>query len=153
MPPAAIPIIAATAAVVGTGYSIYAGQKAASQQKKAFAAQQQQANLQEARQRRDAIRASRLAYAQAQAAGETQNTSGSSSSEGGRSSIVSQLSDNLSFLDQYGVLTDQAQTALGKANSYAASSKMGAGIADLGMTIFSNAPKLQELSGKVFKSG
>lgn len=141
---------ASTAAVVGTGYSIYAGQKAAKQQQKAFQAQVQQGKLQEARQRRDSIRASRLAYAQAQSGAEAQGVATSSSAQGGQSSIVSQLQDNLSFLDQYGALTDIAQSALGKAQKWESSGNLGAGVAKLGFEYLSNAPTINSTVQKVF---
>lgn len=149
----AIPIIGVAAAVVGTGYSIYAGERANSQAKKATKLQQQQADLSAARQKRDSVRQARMAYAQAQAAAENQGVSGSSSAQGGQASIVSQLNDNLSFLDQYGFISDQASKALGKAQSWRASAQMGGAIAGFGGTVFANAPQIEQTFNRIFKSG
>ena len=138
-------------AAVGTGASIYQGQKAAKQQKKAVAIQRQQADLQNARTQRDAIRASRLAYAQSQAAAENQGVAGSSSAQGGQGSIVSQLNDNLSFLDQYGLMTDQAQRHLGKAASLQSSASMWGDVAGLAFKVAGNANTVSSAASKVFK--
>lgn len=134
-------------AAVGTGYSIYKDQQAQKQAKKAAAAQRQQAALSEARQKRDAIKQARVAYAQAQAASANQNVSTSSAASGGSGSIISQLGDNLSFLDQYGMFTDQAQKHLGKMQSYEVSGRLASQVADLGMTAFANAPKIAKVFG------
>ncbi len=153
--PAALVIagIGAGVAAIGTGYSIYSGERANKQQKKAYNAETKRANLQEARQKRDAVRQARLSYANAQAAAENQGVSTSSSAQGGQGSIVSQLRDTTSFLDQYGFYSDQASNALGKARSYETASRTASEVAGLGATLFANSANITDTFNKVFKSG
>lgn len=151
MPPVAIAAAAVATAAVATGYSIYSGQKAAKQNAKAVEFQRKQASLSDARQKRDTIRAARVAYAQSQVAAENQNVSTSSSASGGQGSIVSQMSDNLSFLDQSGFYTDQTQRYLGKANASSARAQAASDISGFAMTVASNAPSISSAAQKVFK--
>lgn len=100
-------------------YKAYkAGEKSAAEQRKAAEFQQKQVNLQNARAKRDAVREARMAYGTAQNAAANQGVSASSGSMGGLSSIAAQAADNVSFLDQYGVFSDQASKALGNAARY-----------------------------------
>lgn len=141
-------IIAGTAlavSAVGTASSIKNGRQDASASREAAAFQQKQANLQQARQKRDAVRAARLSFGQAQQAAANQGVSTSSSSLGGLSSIASQASDNISFLDQYGFYSDQASKALGRANSASARAAEGANIAQLGFSVFNNADSIAKI--------
>lgn len=147
--PVALAVAGLAVATVGTGYSIYAGERANKASKKATKIEQQRNSLAEARQKRDAVRAARQSYAQAQATAENQGVSSSSAASGGQSSIVSQVSGEISFLDQYGFLSDQASKQLGKAQSWRNSANMGEAIAGVGMTVFSNANDIS----KVFKRG
>jgi hypothetical protein len=147
----ALPAIALATAVIGTGYSIYSGERANSQAKKAASFERQQVDLQGARQKRDVIRQARVAYAQSQATAENQGVSGSSSAQGGGDSIVSQMSDSLSFLDQYGFMSDQASKHLGKAQTYRQNAETGSQISGLGMAAYANAPEIQNSFNKMFK--
>lgn len=154
MPPALIVAgIGAGVAAVGTGYSIYAGERANKQAKKATKLERQRNSLAEARQKRDAIRQARGAYAAAQAAAENQGVSTSSSAAGGQGAIVSQLESNLSFLDQYGFISDQASKALGKAQSWTSSARLGESVANIGMTAVQHSQGISDAFGKIFKSG
>lgn len=119
-----------------------AGQQQAAEMRKASAFQQKQANLQNARQKRDAVREARIAYGTAQNTAANQGVSGSSGSAGGLSSIAAQASDNISFLDQYGFFSDQASKAIGRANEAQANAATGAAISGLGFSIVNNATTL-----------
>lgn len=149
----AIPIIALATAVVGTGVSLYEGEKSNKLSQQANATQRQQADLQNVRSQRDQVRASRLALAQSQSAAENQGVGGSSSAQGGQGSIISQLSDNLSFLDQYGKLSDQASETLGKAQTANFNAHTFGDVASLGFQAFGKAPEIQKAVKGVFKSG
>jgi hypothetical protein len=149
----AVPLIGLGLAAVGTGYSIYAGERANKQAKKAAKLEGQRNDLQAARQKRDAVRQARMAYATSQAAAENQGVSASSSAAGGQSSIASQIGSELSFLDQYGFLSDQASKALGKSQSWSRSAQMGEAVAGVGLSVFSNASEISQAIGKVFNSG
>lgn len=136
-------------AAVGTAESIKQGRRAASAQREASAMQQKQADLQNARQKRDAIREARLAYGRTTNAAANQGVSGSSGSQGGLSSITSQLGDNISFLDQYGFFSDQASRALGRANQATARANAAGSIANLGFQVAGNASGI----ANVFRPG
>lgn len=152
MPTLAIGLAAAAlgTAAVGTGVSIYEGERANKQAQKANKIQQQQNDLTNVRNERDTIRSSRLALAQAQSAAENQGVGMSSGAQGGQASIVSQLKDNLSFLDQYGMMSDMASTALGKAATANARANTFGQVANLGFAVYSNAPGISKTVSKVF---
>lgn len=115
---------------------------AARAQREASVFQQKQANLQNARAKRDAVRSARLSYAQAQNAAATQGVSDSSSSQGGLASITSQVGDNVSFLDQYGFYSDQAGKALGRANMQATNANTWQAVGNLAMNVAGNASSI-----------
>lgn len=116
-----------------SAYSISEQSQAAKSQKASVDIQRQQADLQAARQRRDVVRQSRIAQANAQQSAENQGVASSSSAIGGQESIVSQTTSNLSFLDKYNAFTDAAQTAMGKVilhTSHAQSAQAVVGLED-----------------------
>jgi hypothetical protein len=134
-----VPIIAgvaAIAAVGGTIASISAQKKAAKQAKKANAFERQKANLQSARQKIEAVREGRRAYASAQQAAANQGVADSSSAQGGAGSILSQTDANLSFLDRFGYFSDQASRALQKSANYTAQAGMWGQVAQFGSEVF-----------------
>jgi hypothetical protein len=153
----AVPIIGAVAAVAGAGAAVVGTINSASNQKKALKQQQaamafqrQQQQLQSLRQRVDVVRQSRAAYANVQQAAENQGVASSSVAAGGQSSIVSQMNSNLSFLDQYGFLSDQASKALGRAMAFENKASMWGSVAGLGLQVFSSAGGIQGI-GAAFK--
>lgn len=160
-----IPIALAAAslgvAAVGTVASISAGNKANAlaaqanvQNQHATDLQRQMNDLSAARQKRDSIRQARIASAQAQQTGESQGVANSSAAVGGQASIASQLGSNLSFLDQYNSMADQASVALGKAGEFEYRSKAAMvsasnanQISSLGMSVFANSPRISQVFG------
>lgn len=144
-------IAALATSAVSTGVSVYQGQKAASQQKKAAKIEKQKNDLADARSRSDAIRQARIAYASAASNAEAQGVANSSSAQGGQGSIQTQLGMNLSFLDETATLNDQASQALGKAASLKASSAMWGDVAGFSMSVFSNAEPISKRINAVFK--
>jgi uncharacterized protein HemX len=147
MPPVAVAAVATAAAIGGTVYSVSQQRKAAKAQARASALDRQRMNLQSARERRDAIKAARQAYAASQTAAANQGASGTSGAEGALGSIMSQATTNLSFLDRYNVLTDQASEAIGQANSAQSRAATGGAIAELGWSVFSNSNKIAKIWG------
>lgn len=150
----AIPVIGAVAAVAGAGAAIVGTINARKAQKKALAAQQaaaaferQKARLQEARQRMEAIRAGRAAYAGIQQSAENQGVAMSSAAAGGAGSVISQMGTNLSFLDQYGFLSDQASSSLQRAMKHESTASMWGSVAGLGMQMFSAAGGFNAFKG------
>lgn len=131
----ALPIIAAVGvgvAAVGTAMSIKEQRKANKFAKQANKFERQKNELASARQKTTAIREARSAYGKAQQAAENQGVSGTSVAEGGSGSIISQMGGNLSFLDQYGFMSDQASKYLGKAQSSSNNASMWGQVAELG---------------------
>lgn len=126
-------------AAVGTASSIKNGKASAKYQREAAAFQEKQANLQNARNKRDAVREALLAYGTAQNTAANQGVSAASGSQGGLSSIAAQAKDNVSFLDQYGFYSDQASKAIGRSNAAQSRANTGASIANLGFQVAGNA--------------
>lgn len=144
--------IAIGAAAVGTVASVGAyrqGKKQAAYARQAAEFQQKQANLQNARAKRDAVREARLAYGMAQNTAANQGVSASSGSQGGLASISSQVSDNISFLDQYGFYSDQASQALGRSNAAGARAAGLGSIANFAFGVAGNADSITN----VFRPG
>lgn len=77
----------------------------------------------------------------------------SSAAQGGQGSIVSQLSGNLSFLDQYNYFSDQASKQLGKANAHRANAEMWGQVAGAAEKVARNAGPISEEAKKVFGKG
>ena len=150
-----VALLAASVAVSGAGaYSANQNQRrAVSAQNEANRIQQEQANLQSARQQRDAIRQARLARARATNAAATQGALGSSGSLGGLASIQSQLGSNLSFLDTYNQLSDQATTQLGRANMFNQRAQTASTVSQLALATMPYASKAGPAFNRIFGTG
>lgn len=105
-------------AVASTAYTV----KSYNEQKKASKAaeeanrlQRSQADLAEARRRREIVRQARMQRGQAQVAAENQGVAMSSSALGAEAAFNSQLTSNLSFLDTSQRIADAAEVKLGEA--------------------------------------
>lgn len=120
---------------VGMAKSAKAMKKVSKAQERATDFERQKAMLQSTRQRLDAIRTARAAYATVQQAAENQGVASSSAAQGGQASIVSQMGANLSFLDQYGFMSDQASRYLGKAQKAQNSANMWGAISNFGFQV------------------
>lgn len=145
--------MAATA--VGTGASIYESEAARGQQEKAYQAQQNQNNLNLARQQRDSVRTARIAYANSQNTASNQGAGGgqSSAEEGGAGSIASQLGSNLSFLDQSAQYTQQASAALAGAESDRELASEASTVAGLGSKIAGASGPISASFNRMFGGG
>lgn len=140
MPVAAVAAaVGAAATVVGTVSSIKNAKKARKAQAQQFKFERQLAQNRAVRERRDAIRAARLAAGQVTSSAANQGATDSSAFIGGLGSIQSQLNSNLSFLDTNQKLADQAGNAASRANAFLSKAQTGAAISELGMTVFSAA--------------
>lgn len=121
-------------AVVGAVANYSQGRKAAKAQGKAYAAQQRQADLANARERRNTIRASRVAHAQVEAQGAATGMFGGSAEQSSLFNIQNQLGQNLSFLDQNQQLSDEASRANQAAAAYASRAEGYAQLSKLAMS-------------------
>ncbi len=153
----ALPVIGAVAAVVGAGAAVYGTVQAGSAASKARSAQAQQfkfesqlASNRAAKERRDMIRAARVAKGNLVQGVENMGAGGTSAALGALGSIESQLSANLSFLDTSQKLSDQASVAAGQANIFTSKANTAQAIAGLGMQVFSSSGGLGAVE-KVFK--
>ena len=150
-----VALLAASVVVSGAGvYSANQNQRrAVSAQNEASRIQQEQANLQFARQQRDAIRQARLARARATNAAATQGALGSSGSLGGLASIQAQLGSNLSFLDTYNKLSDQATEQLGRANKFQQRAQTASAVSQLALSTMPYASKAAPAFNRIFGTG
>ena len=138
--------IAGCGLAVGVGSSVAqmsAASKQAKAAKEANRYQRQMNNLQSARQKLEAIRAGRQAQAQAAQAAENQGAASTSVGEGGVASIQSQTSGNVSFLDKYNFMADQASRYLQKSADYAAKGQMWAGIGEIAGKVYAATGGIQ----------
>jgi len=147
MPPVAIAAVALGTAAVGTAVQIQQGRKAAKATAAAAALDRQRMNLQSARERREAIKATRAANAQIQQGAENQGAAYTSGAAGGQGSVQSQGAANLSFLDQYNTLTDMASIQLGRANRAQSRGAEAGAIADLGWAVFGQQNNIAKVWG------
>lgn len=131
-----VAIAAAVVGAVATGASIYQGQKAAKENRKAMRIEQQRQDLAAARERRQAIRQARMAYAQTQQAGENQGVSATSAAAGGLANITGQLNSNLSFLDTMNSLADRQSQHFMNSASAQASAQMWGDVAGTAMAVY-----------------
>lgn len=139
--------VAATAMVVGTAASIKNQKKSVRLQREAQRFERQKNQLQEARQRTNMIKESRAARANVTQSAENQGVADTSAAQGGQGSIQSQVSSNLSFLDQYGMLSDQASSKMNSAMGAQGNASMWGAIAGAGGQVFSAVGGFGAFSG------
>lgn len=132
-------VVGAGAAVVGTVKTIEAQNKAARAQKQQYAFERQISQNRSMRERRDAIRAARIAGANLVQGAENSGGSGTSAALGGLGSIQSQLNSSLSFLDTQGRLADKGSAAGQAAADANRSAQNWGAVTQLGMAIFDRA--------------
>lgn len=147
--PAAIPILVGTA-VAATGYSIYAGEKGRSQQRKAARKQENLRKRQSARDSMAQVRQARIAQSQVLQGAATQGTMGSSSAQGGYSAIGALSAGNMQFINQIDSMNSAIASNMNRANSYAgqASTFNALGnLAMMGASMMTPASPAQATSG------
>jgi hypothetical protein len=140
-------VVGAVAATVGTAASIKNQGQQAKFQRQAAGIERRANNYQAARERREAIRQSRIAYAQQANAAEIGGVSTSSGALGGQASTISQTRDNVSFLDNYGILKDASAQVQTKASAAGAKAGAFGSIAGLGFQVFSSAGGVGAIKG------
>ena len=150
-----VALLATSVAVSAAGaYSANQNQRrAVSAQNEANRIQQEQANLQFARQQRDAIRQARIARANATNAAATQGVLDSSGSMGGLASIQAQLGSNLSFLDAYNRFSDQATAELGRAAKFQQRASTADSVSRLALSTLPYAEKAAPAFNRIFGTG
>jgi hypothetical protein len=102
-------------AAVGSAYMSYKQGKA---QQKAIRAQQRQADIANTRERRFAVRNARVARASIESQSANTGLFGSSATAASTSNVQGRLGENLSFLDQNAMLSQQASSANEQAARY-----------------------------------
>lgn len=127
-------IIAAGLAIGSSLLGARSARRAAGAQREANELQRQSMSLEQARQRRETIRAARMARGRAVTSAARQGVMDSSGAQGGMASIQSQLGYNLSFLDQQERINDQASAALGRARMFEGRAQTFGALANLGWT-------------------
>lgn len=124
-------LVGAYGAIRGAG----AASDAAEAQSQAVALQRRQQAIISGRQRREAIRARRIASAANQSRGVAQGMAGSSALVGIQGALNTNLASNLSFLDVNQVLTSQRASFLDQANIASAEASNALAASKLGFTI------------------
>lgn len=99
-------------------FGIKASKRAAKAQEQGNELERQRQNLAAAKERRDLLRKARVSRADAKNNAAAQGVSTSSAAQGGLGSIESQFSSNLSFLDNYNLITDQASKRMSEYRYY-----------------------------------
>lgn len=135
-------VVGAVAASVGTAGSIVNQNKAVKAQNRALRLEREINDFQAARERREAIRQARIAYAQQTVAAEAGGTSSTSAAQGALTSTGSQTRGNVSFLDVYNRYMGMIGVERGNANVAGAKAGNSAAIAGLGLNLVSIAPTL-----------
>ena len=88
-----------------------------------------------------------MAFGAAQQSAESQGVGDSSASQGGLGSIQTQLGSELSFLDQFTGLSDQASIALGNAAKFQNRANTAKSVGSIGMAAFSNSDAIANIFG------
>lgn len=127
----AIAIGLGVAAVAGTVYSAQQQKKAARATRAATAAEQRRADIATARERRSAIRNSRVLRASIEAQAAGTGLVGSSSVAQSAANVSSSTNEAVSFLDRTQALSQQASAANIAAARYASRADTGAAVAQL----------------------
>lgn len=134
-------ITSTVAAVAGTaigGYSAVKSnqnsQRARRQTERANRYQRQINDMQAARQRTEAIRAARMAYAESSISAEAAGVTDSSVAAGALGGIVSQTNSNIGFLNETKQLNDMSSEALGAAARHQGAASMWSTIGGLAMS-------------------
>jgi len=122
-------LVAVSAA--STGVSLYKGQQADKQARRAADLSRRQESFKALRERRDFIRSARSTAARITQGAENAGAANTSAAQGGLASIISQAGSGLSFLDQYNSFSTQIGAASSKSAKFASQANMYAGIADL----------------------
>lgn len=125
-------LVAVSAA--STGVSLYKGQQADKQARKAADLSRRQESFKALRERRDFIRSARSTAARITQGAENAGAANTSAAQGGLASIISQAGSGLSFLDQYNSFSTQIGAASTKSAKFASQANMWGGVADLAAT-------------------
>lgn len=124
-------ITTAVVVAAATVYSAVQQRKAAKATKRAQKAQQRQAELAAARERRDAIRQQRVQQGSIEAQAANTGLVGSSAAANASGNVTSRTNENLSFMDMIGELTRKQQMAMNAAAKYQRMASYGEAVASM----------------------
>ena len=120
-------------AVASTAASIYTGEKARKQQKKATRNQEGIRRAQQAREQMASVRQQRIAHSQIVQGAASGGTLDSSGAQGGYSAVGSLTSGNMQFANQMDFFQSRIAQNMQKANQYAGQASMYGSVANLAM--------------------
>ena len=120
-------------AVASTAASIYTGEKARKQQKKATRNQEGVRRAQQAREQMASVRQQRIAQSQIVQGAASGGTLDSSGAQGGYSAVGSLTSGNMQFANQMDFFQSRIAQNMQKANQYAGQASMYGSVANLAM--------------------
>lgn len=124
-------IVLAAVAIGSAVYSAQQQKKAAAATRKGMAAEQRRADISNARERRFAVRNSRVARASIEAQAAGTGLVGSSSASAATSNVTSRTNENLSFLDQNAELSQKASSANMAAARYTSRANTGQAVGSI----------------------
>lgn len=130
--PAALPVLVGVS-VASTAASIYSGEKARKEQKRANRAQERIRQTQSARERLAQVRQTRIAQSQILQSGATQGTMESSTTQGAYSAVGSTAAGNIQFINQMDNLQQEVFRRMEKANMYSAQAGYYGAVSNLAM--------------------
>jgi hypothetical protein len=139
-------------AVASTAASIYTGEKARKEQRKATRNQEGVRRAQQARERMAAVREQRIAQAQIVQGASTGGTLDSSSAQGGYSAVGSLTAGNIQFGNQMDFFQSRIAQNMTKANQYAGQSSMFNSLANLSMMASPNTTSTEGGGGSGTKN-
>lgn len=123
-----------------TGASIYSGEKARSQQRKAARKQDNMRKLQTARDAMSQVRQARIAQAQIMQGAATAGTDNSSAAQGGYAAVGSSAAGNIQFINQIDNMQSQIARNMEKASQYAGNASTFNALSNLALMGASMAP-------------
>lgn len=139
-------VFTAIAAVAAVGTAV-AQRRQARATSRAYAAQQRQADIANARERRAAVRSARVARASIEGQAATTGITGSSSVSAATANVTSATNENISFLDQNQSLMAQASRANQQAANYGAQASMFQTIGALSERLAGRVPQTKAGKG------
>lgn len=145
-------LYAGTAASIGgTAYSAYSGQKAATASKKAEKLRQRQMNLDSAMKRREILRKTQLARAQAVSRTTAAGVSdpGGSALGGATASITQRGQEDLGYNQFSTDIGNDLFSANRQYTQWSSNAQTGSGIAQMGMNLIQAAPTLQRIGTEI----
>lgn len=144
--------IGLVAAVGGTGYSAYSGNKAAQQSRKAEGLRQQQMNLDSAMKQREIFRKTQLSQATARARATQSGTQFGSGLQGGLAEIAQRGGEDTNYNFQSTQIGNDLFQTNARQTQYKSNQETGQGVANLGLNLLQSLPTISRIGTEIVGS-